>query len=409
MSYQYDFTKTSKKVIANLENLFDTLDITKSEFESALSLPHDQKYKSFIIPKSNGSDRIVYSPHKDIRRIQRRINRRIFNSKKNDCNGLISWPSYLYGSIPNIINDNSTIDHSIVTDLSKDYIACAKNHCGARSIMKMDINNFFDNIHQDQVFNIFNKLLKFPKDVSEALTSICCFKGSIVQGALTSSYIASAVMFDIEAMTVKRLHKKKLVYTRLVDDITVSSKEINYDYSFAKKVIIDMLTFLELPVNNSKTTLLYSSTSELLVHGLRVNYEEPRLPSTEVSRIRASVKNLEKLAEDGVYRISRDYRKSFNRCLGRVNKLGRLGHKQHSLLLERVNKIQPLPSKNDIKRALKFIEKIEGWYPAHQDDYWYRKCFNRAHSELNILQRTFCNTAKSLRTRLRFVSPPNEE
>ena len=170
-----------------------------------------------------------------------------------------------------------------------------------------------------------------------------------------------------------------------------------------------MLNTLDLPINRSKTKFSYCSTDELLVHGLRVNYKEPRLPSTEVSRIRASVKNLENLAEDGNYRISRDYRKSFNRCLGRVNKLGRLGQKQHTSLLKRVNKIQPLPSKNDVKRTIKFIIKLEGWHSSYSEDYWYRRCFNKAQSELNILQRTFNKTAKSLRIRLRKIRPLLED
>jgi len=411
MSYQYDFKKTSINVIANFDSLIDTLGVTKKEFHDALALPDNKKYTSFPISKSDGSKRTVYSPHKNIRRLQRRINRRIFNSKDYKKNGLISWPSYLYGSIPNDprINDTLSASSELMIDNSKDYIACAKNHCGARAIMKMDISNFFDNIHENQVFTIFKKLLKFPDEVSKALTSICCFQGSVIQGALTSSYIASAVLFEVEAQTVIRLRRKKLVYTRLVDDITISSKDLSYDFSFAQNIVEEMLNLLDLPINRSKTSFSYCSTDELLVHGLRINYKEPRLPSTEVSRIRASVKNLEKLAEDASYRISRDYRKSFNRCLGRVNKLGRLGHKQHTSLLSRVNKIQPLPSEYDIKRTIKFIVKLEGWHPSHYEDYWYRRCFNKAQSELNILQRTFDKTAKSLRIRLRKISPPLED
>ncbi|HBF46186.1 MAG TPA: RNA-directed DNA polymerase, partial [Shewanella frigidimarina] len=337
MSYKYDFGKRSKRSIGSIAKLLDVLDIKQEELDLVNSLTEDQKYKKNEIPKSDGTVRVVYNPHKTLRKVQRRINKRIFNQRHNK-GGLISWPSYLYGSIPNTPQQNSTTK---TFDLSKDYVACAANHCGSKSLLKMDISNFFDNIHETHVKNIFSNLLKFPEDVSNTLTSLCCLKGNVVQGALTSSYIASAVLFDVEAQVVRRLHFKSLTYTRLVDDITVSSQKLNYDFTFAQRLIADMLQSKDLPINLSKTIIFTCSTEELIVHGLRVNYSEPRLPSSEVARIRASVKHLELLAQDSVYRVSRDYRKSYDRCLGRVNKLGRLGHKQHSILLERTVKIKP--------------------------------------------------------------------
>ena len=257
--------------------------------------------------------------------------------------------------------------------------------------------------------NIFKTVLNYPADVSLMLANFCCYEDRIPQGALTSSYIASAVLFEVEAKAAIRLRRKNLVYTRLVDDITVSSKNINYDFSFAQNIIEEMLNSLDLPINRSKTSVSYFSTDDLLVHGLRVNYKEPRLPSEEVSRIRASVKNLEKLAQESTYRTSRDYRKSFNRCLGRVNKLARLGHKQHCKLLERVNKISPLPSKGDIKRAIKFIDKLDGWYASHYKEHWYRRCFYRAQVDINILKRTFKKEAKPLQLKLQKIRPPSED
>ncbi|EDM67837.1 RNA-directed DNA polymerase [Moritella sp. PE36] len=269
----------------------------------------------------------------------------------------------------------------------------------------MDISDFFDNIHEIHVYSIFSDLLKFPDDVSNALTSLCCLNGNVVQGALTSSYIASAVLFDVEAKVVRRLQYKNLTYTRLVDDITVSSKKFDHDFSYAQSIITEMVQSKDLPINIEKTTISRCSTEELMVHGLRVNYKEPRLPASEVSRIRSSVKHLELLAQDSVYRVSRDYRKSFDRCQGRVNKLGRLGHRQHKILLDRILRIKPLPSKKDINLAIKFITKLENWHITKAGEYWYFRLFHKAHAELNILQRCFNKTAYSLRQRLRKIKP----
>jgi RNA-directed DNA polymerase len=406
MSYKYDFGKRSKRSIGSISKLITVLNITQSELDFVNSLTEEQKYKKKETVKSDGTVRVVYNPNKILRKIQRRINKRIFNPR-GQKGGLISWPSYLYGSIPNTPQQYSSQNN---LDLSKDYVACAANHCGSKSLLKMDISNFFDNIHAVHVKSVFVNLLKLPDDVSNTLTKLCCLDGNVVQGALTSSYIASAVLFDVEPNIVRRLRLKNLTYTRLVDDITISSQKLNYEFTFAQNIIVDMLQEKDLPINLSKTIISTCSTEELIVHGLRVNYGEPRLPSSEVSRIRASVKHLELLAQDSLYRVSRDYRKSYDRCLGRVNKLGSLGHKQHATLLTRVLRIRPLPSKKDLRLAINLIKKLEGWHlTTKADEYWYYRLCNKAHSELNILKRIYYKTALSLRKRLKEVSPDRED
>ncbi len=227
----------------------------------------------------------------------------------------------------------------------------------------------------------------------------------LIQGALTSSYIASAVLFDVEPAIVQRLKSKGLSYTRLVDDIAISSRNPEYDFSFSLELVRQMLYGKNLPLNETKTNIIRSSTTDILIHGLRISFKEPRLPSDEVSRIRASVKNLESLAKIADYRVSRDYRRSFNRCLGRVNKLKRLGHKQYISLQTRVLNILPLPSKMDITRLDSFIHKLEGWYANHKEEYWYRRLYHQAHYDLNILNRTFEHSSRRFRSRLNDIKP----
>ncbi|MGI1998727.1 reverse transcriptase family protein [Shewanella frigidimarina] len=399
MVFQYNYGKRTNHSISNIENLLKALDISLEQYSEVLDIPEQNRYVKSSIPKSNGAERVVHNPHKNIRRIQRRINKRIFNQRHRK-GGLISWPSYLYGSIPN---------NPLKSDIEKkDYIACASQHCESRSILKMDIQNFFDNIQEEHVYDVFKGLLHFPDIVSKALTSICCHEGSVIQGALTSSYIASAVLYDLEPLVVKRLHDKKLTYTRLVDDITISSKISNYDFSYAQKIVIDMLYKKGLPTNNSKTEVLHRSSNELLVHGLRVNFKEPRLPAKEVGKIRASVKHLETFAKDSEFRTSRDYRNLFNKSLGRVNRLKRLGHIQHATLLNRLLRIEPKPNKSDIGKAKRLVSKIIALNPKYGSGYRYRQLYYKAQSDLNILQRTFDRTAFKLRDRLRKVKPSYE-
>ncbi len=344
-------------------------------------------------PKADGSVRSVSNPHFLIRKIQRRLNKRIFSN-----GALIGWPDYIFGSIPNQFD-------ALGVEADKDYIACAARHCGAKSILHLDVQSFFDNIHRTQVLAIFEDFLKYSEAVSDQLADICCNGENLVQGALTSSYLATLCLWDVEGEMVNRLNRKSLTYTRFVDDITISSKVASYDFSYAQGIVQDMLASKDLPINSGKTRVRRISSEALTVHGLRVNFSQPRLPSDEVRRIRSSVQNVEKLAVESNYRQSHSYRKDFNRCMGRVNKLKRVGHKQHADLLKRLREILPLPSFKDIERAHLMVARLKDSYQAKGDSFWYRRRFYATHERLTILDRSFHAIAVKLRGELRLIRP----
>jgi RNA-directed DNA polymerase len=365
------------------------------ELDDALNLSDDQRYVSEYISKPNGEQRKIHKPHFKIRKIQRRINNQIFKDER-----LVLWPSYIYGCIPNEI-DKATKK----TVQARDYVSCAAQHCKAKSLLKMDIKDFFDNINSFLVNKLFIEFFKFPSEVSELLTNICCYKGNLVQGALTSSYISALCLWDVEDMLVARLKRKNLTYTRLIDDITISSKTSNYQFDYAISCVSNVLNEKELPINQDKTIVNYESINPLMVHGMRVNFNEPRYPSDEVRKLRAAVHNIERLAAEPGYRITFAYRKDFSRCMGRINKLKRVKHSAHKKLVERLKNILPLPARVDIKRAEVMVKRLVKDYETKKNTYWYHCRFYRAHDRLNVLQRTYSITAIKLRKKLRGKIP----
>jgi RNA-directed DNA polymerase len=333
----------------------------------------------------------VHSPHHSLRRVQRRINKRILSDQN-----LVAWPDHLFGSLANQQDEEGVIH-------GKDYISCATVHCGAKSVLTMDIKDFFENIHQTRVAEIFREFFKYSEEVANTLAHLCCLEGRVVQGALTSSYIACLCLFDVEGKVVSRLSTKNLRYTRLVDDITVSSHISDFSFELAKRLIEEMLASNDLPVNNAKTRIQHVSTLPLTVHGLRVAFNEPRLQSDEIRRIRAAVKSVETLSKEGAYRMSRSYRRDFNRCMGRVNKLARVGHSQHAPLARRLSNILPLPSKKDLELDKKIVERLETDFVKKRNTYWYKRRFYLAHERINIINRSFRVAAAELRARLKKV------
>jgi RNA-directed DNA polymerase len=297
------------------------------------------------------------------------------------------------------------LDQKNQSIINKDYVSCAAKHCGAKSLLKVDVKDFFDNIHQDLVLDIFENFMKFDREVSELLAEICCFNSHVIQGALTSSYLASLCLYDAEGSVVQRLARKGLVYTRLVDDITVSSKISNYDFDYSLDIIKDMLTSKDLPLNLAKTRTVHVSSEPLTVHGLRVAFSQPRLPSGEVSRIRAAVKNIENLASERGYRTTHAYRHDFNRCMGRVNKLVRVGHDRYNSLLARLKKIFPLPSKKDIDRANAMLDRLIRDFDTRRSTYWYAKRYYKLQERLIVLKRSFPSITKEIRKSLKGLRP----
>lgn len=388
--------KVSSRSISNLENLATTLSIPLDTLQKTLTLPRSDRYRRDELPKSDGGIRIIYNPSHMIRLVQRRINNRILSNGQ-----ILAWPPFLFGSIPK--SKDALGNH-----ITRDYITCAAQHCGAKSLLKLDVKDFFDNVHADLVYGIFSDLLKFPPLVAASLTNICTFESHLIQGALTSSFLANLCLHDVESFVVDRLTKKNLIYTRFVDDITISSKTAKYDFSYALSIVEAMLTAKDLPLNTQKTKIYFSSSSPLTVHGLRICFAEPRLPSDEVRRIRASVKNIETIAYERSYRMTHAYRHDYNRCMGRVNKLARLKHNQHQPLVERLRKIPPLPSKKDISRAIQIVSRLERDFYLKKNTYWYSRRFYIAYERLNVLKLSYPRMTKLLKARLKKLKPTYE-
>lgn len=383
------------QAISSVENLAVALGIPLSDIIEARDLSPELKYTQKNILKSNGETRVVFRPHLKLRKIQRAINKRIFK-----LDTVISWPHFLFGSIP-----NSKLNKEA---LSRDYISCATVHCGAKSILKIDIQDFFANVNEDIVYGIFKDFMHYSKEVSILLTEICTFEGSLPQGALTSSYLASLSLWDVEEKVYRRLSNKNLKYTRFVDDITVSSMNINTDFVYAMRLLENMLYDKDLPINKHKTEVSRVSIEPLLVHGLRIQFPTPRLPAGEVKRIRASVCSLERTSKEKNYRQTHSYRHDFNKCMGRVNKLARIGHIQHKQLHKKLKRILPLPSKKDVSRALSMVTRLEHQFEKGKVSYWYAKKFYIVHERVNVIQRSYPSIARIVRNRLRAIAPPKD-
>lgn len=375
------------KPIGSVSILANTLGTSESKLLSIADNASDS-YTEFSI--SNG-DRAVTEPKYELKKLQKRINRRIFEQ--------VIYPSYLQGGIK--------------SDMKRDYVQNAKIHSKANTLISLDIKRFFNNIREQFVFDIYKYFFKFPDDVSKLLTKVTTFKGALPQGACTSTYLANLIFYNSEYRLVSKFRGQGITYSRLLDDITLSSAENLSEESIQSSIydVIGLFKKYKLKPNNKKLNVEFRNTpkNQFAVTGLWVEHSKPKLKKSERRYIRQLVFETEKLYKND--KTSNHYHELWNKTSGKVAKLNRLEHSQADNLRARLGAILPEYNDDEIfkikinNRRLISIPKIK-----HQR-IGVIKQYNKQIHRLGILSRTNKSLAKYLRKNLKahFSGVPTHE
>ena len=217
----------------------------------------EESYKSFEIPKKAGGTRVIDSPNKQLKRIQRQLGKKIYDIHKN------------YIDQKRIA---SNISHGFET--GKGIITNARIHKIKKYLLNIDIANFFSSINFGRVQGYFNKSQEFmfSKEVSTIISQLVCYAKKLPQGAPTSPIISNLI-FNIVDLRILSLAKKyRLSYTRYADDMSFSTNNRSFktDYIEFIKELKVLLKNSGFDINESKTRLEYYSSRQE-VTGLTVN------------------------------------------------------------------------------------------------------------------------------------------
>lgn len=349
--------------------------------------PDSVNYKPVPVPaKISGEPRYVYSPSRDVRTVQTRMVKRFFKNPK-----FIKWPDYIFGGIHR---------DALAEGDKRDHVACAERHCGARSMLKLDIRSFFDNVTHDMIVEVMSVGLGWGTEASSLVADLCTKSGALPQGGITSSYLALISIYDIERSIVRNCGYKKLVYTRYVDDITISSKLHSFDYGPTIKMVEQALISKGLSINEMKTSARVSGLEPLIVHGLNVAHKSPTLPKQEVKRIKSvSRQTVVDAHEEG--RRTHGFRKRYYRSMGLVNKLSRVGSSAHRSSLNQLKSVRPLPNFADYKIATNTAHRLREVYVLKKGGVWYWKKFNKLMAKLDLIAIENESWSKALRKYMR--------
>ena len=136
----------------------------------------DANYEEIIIHKKNGGLRYLNAPSKNLKSIQRKILKNVLEEK------IISNHACAY------LKNSSIKDN-------------AKPHINKKIILKLDIENFFDNVNFNMVYKTcFNETL-YPKKLGILLTNLCVYNN---QCCVNKRY-KFPVIYELHAGRYQRL------------------------------------------------------------------------------------------------------------------------------------------------------------------------------------------------------------
>lgn len=153
-------------------------------------------YGSFFRTKANGNKREITPPRGKLLAIQYSL-KRFFNSK-------LVWTKVVHGGIAN---------RSIATN--------ATPHIRKRQVVNIDISSFFPSVTPAYVQTALLRA-GCSVEVAPLLTELLTYKNGLPQGSPTSTIIGNLVLEPMDSDFMALCKKKGLVYTRYVDDVTIS-------------------------------------------------------------------------------------------------------------------------------------------------------------------------------------------
>lgn len=257
----------SKGPIQTLAKLAEVVGVALPELR-AVTRRSTFSYRRVTTLKKDGGVRVTWDAFRRLKRIQQRIKSRLLLQ--------VEYPTYLQGGIRDRKNP-------------RDYAKNAAIHAGQACVLNEDIKDFYPSISADQVREIWLRLFRYPREVADVLTQLTTKDGALPQGAKTSSYLANLVFWRTEPQFVRYLLSQGLRYSRLADDITISSSwRMNSAEKRRVKSLVHSFVRCDGFSRNYRKQKIYTGSGRMLVNGLVVNVH-PALPIEERHQIRGLV------------------------------------------------------------------------------------------------------------------------
>ena len=124
-------------------------------------------------------------------------------------------------------------------------------HLDSTFVFCTDIADCYPSIHYERVYGLFVNDFCCSPDVARLCTKLCTYDYHLALGLITSPILADCLLVKADRRIGAMCHQHNLVYTRFVDDITISGKYDIESGSFAR-LVAEILGCYGFRVNPSK-------------------------------------------------------------------------------------------------------------------------------------------------------------
>lgn len=147
-------------------------------------------------------------------------------------------------------------------------------HAGNKCVFGIDLKSCFPKIHSSRVRKLFEENLRCSPAVASLITRLTTFDYHLTQGFSTSATLLNLMCLPLDAKIKEFVVPKRLVYSRYIDDITISGDFITENTRGRIRELIMAEGF----VLNRKKEFFSRGCLPAIVTGLNVNGDKPKVP-----------------------------------------------------------------------------------------------------------------------------------
>lgn len=248
-------------------------------------------YRRWTVPKRDGGQRLISAPKPDLMRVQRWIAEHV------------SEHLPVHGAAHGFLAGRGTVSN-------------AREHAGARVIVKLDLKDFYPTVTQPRVKGIFRKA-GYTEQVATLLSLLCTeapreelvLDGksyhvalgprSLPQGAPTSPSLTNTLCLGLDGRLEGIARKLGFRYTRYADDLTFSWRAPGH--APVGKLLGSVRRIVEdegFALHREKTRVMRAGSRQkvtgLVVNDAPAGHPLVRVPRATVRRLRAAIHNRER-------------------------------------------------------------------------------------------------------------------
>ena len=278
------------------------------------------KYRSFNIDKKNGKKRKIVAPVNKLKNLQYKVKEalEVFYTPKLCNNGFIKKRNVVTNAIP---------------------------HLRKEFVLNIDLNDYFGSITFGRVKRLFQSYpLELNHSVATVLAHICCYKGTLPQGAPTSPIVSNMITYKLDNALRTLALSCSCSYSRYADDITFSFT--NRERSLPREVAF---------YRNEKLVLGEQLKKIIEENGFSINDDKTRMQHRTQRQSVTNITVNEKI------NVNRRFIRSTSAMLNALIKHGAVdAEKEHFDKYHKGYKAARHLIKMDNKPGQLFIQKIRG-------------------------------------------------